>query len=286
MDPNVWSPPTQLDLMSLANPAGNAMQVSPDGLSAAYVGVVAGSTVPVMATRASRSMPFGNPQTLADWDFSKPLVQGLWIDLAGAEMLFVAVAKAPSLGLFLTTHQGGVWTTPVNMGSQVNNDGMDSAGPTTTADGTLAVYSQNDGVFSPVVGRQLYRLHELSRSAPVTPGASFSPQGFIQLDLLTPNEDIMCPVLSPDGKLLFFGGTYPTLTNGQSGQYDHAIKIFVAQRNNLVWSNVIHLDTFDSDVRQTCPVSITADGCELYFRRFSFPAGAADSELWVAKRGP
>ncbi len=206
------------------------------------------------------------------------------MDLSGEEMLVTQLTKGTNSGIFSTIHTAPVWSTPQTLGIQVNDEALDSTSPTISADGSIAVYAKNDGVFSPYLSRPLYRLHELGRTPPVTPGAPFSEQGFIQLDSQTATDDIRSPVLSPDGKFLFFSSTYPYLANGQVSQLDHAATIYVAPRTNLVWGSPVQLSTFNSPTKQTSPVSITADGCEFYFRRYGSAADA--SEIWVAKRGP
>lgn len=260
------------------------MVVSPDGLTAVYVGNVT-PNAPYRATRPSRMLPFSNAQVLPGWGIPQPSINDLWMELGGNEMV-VTRAIANGLGLFITTLGPTGWTVPLDAGGQANMVGYESSSPTVSADGHLAVFMRDDGQSSPLVGRNLYRIHELSRTAPVTPGTTFQTQGFIQLDNLTPKEDIVYPVLSPDGNLLFVGSTYPVYTNGQVGQLDHALKIYVSTRVGVVWSAPIHLTTFDAQNLQTAPLAITQDGCEFYFRRFKYPPSGSTGEIWVAKRGP
>lgn len=283
MDPNTWASVTKVDLTSIANPNANPVQVLPDGLSMAHVGGLAAKPVPLLSTRSDRSQPFGSPQTLPGWGTGLPTVEDLWTHLSGNELI-VTMDSAGKNALFLTSLGAGVYNPPVDMGPQVNVSGFDSSRATVTADGQLAIFTRNDGAFSSPLNRTLYRLYQMSRTPPVTPGSSFSSPVNIVIAQIPSQEDMTCPALAPDGKFLFFGSTYPILTNGTFSDLTHATSVYFATRSPPGWATPVQLEKLSDPSLHTCPVSVTADGCELYLRRFSSVVDA--TEIWVAKRTP
>jgi hypothetical protein len=278
----VWEGLTQIDKAALGNPGAYEPRISGDGLTLTFVG---GSPVqvPYQATRASRAVPFAGATPLAGWPVAAATVQDFWIELGGTEILVTSPNKTTNESdMFVSTLAGGQWSVPTTLGSGINSPTATSSNHSVTEDGTLLVYARNDGPTIPIAGK-VWHLYQATRSAPVAPGTPF---GAATALLLPPpfgdSDELLCPVLSADGTRLLFSSTYPDVVT--AANIDHVLKVYYSTKTPTGWSVPVHVAQLDSATLGTCPRSITADGCELYFDRFQFTS--TTNELWTAHRTP
>lgn len=284
-----WSSFTQIPLSSLQLSEAPNLHVSPDGLTAHFAGKPdAGATrqVPMVTTRASRASSFGAAQPVAGWPDTAPNVVDAWMALDGRELYVNAAASGASNALYVSTAaSGGAWSGLTSLGSSINVDQILTGTFSLTGDGVSLFFVRLDGPVDPAFG-QLWRLYTAHRAAPVTPGKPFTYNGNLQLPPVVDHEILMCPVISPDGSRLFFATSYPYLTTGATGGEDQALVVYGTELSGGTWAEATHLTALDGQHLETCPTSITADGCELYLKRFPFGAAPGTAELWVAHRAP
>lgn len=281
-----WTSFTQIPLSTLQIAEVPNLHVSADGLTAHFAGKTdAGSTrqVPMVTTRPSRALTFGAAQPVAGWPAAAPDVVDAWMALGGSELYVDAAVGSASNALYVSTLGGGAWSMPTSLGSAINLDQIITGTFSLTADGVSLFFVRLDGPTDPAFG-VLWRLYTAHRAAPVTPGKAFSYGGNLQLPPVVDHEALMCPVISPDGSRLFFASSYPFLTAG-TGSSDQALVVFGTELAGGTWAEATHLPALDGQHLETCPTSVTADGCELYLKRFPF-GSSSGAELWVAKRTP
>ena len=278
-----WPTLLPQNLESLKNTTGRSTQISADGFTLDYPGGEE-PRVPHRSTRTSREVAFTTGAPLPGWPNDADLI-GLWHQLGGQEMVLTVAQTSGPFALYLATG-GGPWSSVVNLGSQINESPYASANPTLTEDGAELLFTRADGPIWSFASARLRRLHSARRDPPVTPGAPFDYQGVVEIAPMgSLSEEMLCPVLSPDGQHLFFASTYPDITNSASNAA--SIRVWLTHRVGGGWATAIPVTSLDTPIKHTCPMSVTADGCDLTFKRFSYPANPIfDTALWVARRGP
>lgn len=253
------------------------LDVSPDGLTLTYTSGPDLTRRPYQAVRADRTKPFTGGAVVAPWPNLAGSVGHPWIDLDGTELVV-----STTTGLSVSVHKPAGWLDPVSLGPSVNAPPASAGNDTIAVDGTLMIFERNDGPTNMFAGN-IWRFYSAARPAPVTAGSFFGNAVAVALPPITDQDELICPVLSPDGTRLFFGTSYPYVID--AANLGHVVTVWYATRVGNGWSAPIHLSVFDSPTLETCPASVTADGCELYVNRFSL-TDATVNQIVVAKRTP
>ena len=96
----------------------------------------------------------------------------------------------------------------------------------------------------------------------------------------------MCPTLSRDGVHLFVGVTFPIVLT-PNNQPD-ALNVFYTARAGLgePWARPQEITQLREATWETCPSSVTRDGCTLVFHRFKFQMNPGDYRIYLARRSP
>lgn len=248
--------------------------ISPDGLRLYYIALT--ERVPFLSTRKSRDIPFANGAPLVVWN-SDPKYAAAYpvVTLGEAEML---MANNDDIAFSLYTPQN-----PDKYSKPAAIAGPNTADPeqhvTVSADGTLLIVSRLDGPpMLPFFPTKSPRFHQFTRANP-QPGAPFTGDDLVT-PITAPLQFAICPVLSPDGLHLFFGGTDAAVLDENNA--NDVVSIYYTRRDapDAPWIPAQRIAIANDGV--TCPSSVTADGCELAYHQFHLKAG--DYRMFLARR--
>ena len=266
-----WSPKEPFDFGANAGAAPQHPRVSPDGLTLVYIAVQGAHRRPWRATRASKDAPWESHQPLLDgWpelplDVNYPFLHGgeLYLTTSDPNELYVAVAS------------GDQFPDPTPM-TGVNTQGHD-AWSTLTADGSQMIFERS----------QAAPWHFVE-SVRVGGGPDFAPpvpRAVVPIDDTVHN--LICPTVSPDGLRLFFASDYPE-TFASSPSPQAVTRLYWAERATLDahFGSPVEVPTADSDERQTCPMTVSADGCELVFHHWDLGGAEGTQTNWITRRTP
>jgi hypothetical protein len=283
--PDDWDDIVKVDRSLLAG-GGDAtnFQLAADGLRLYYAAsttVLNQTKVRIfLALRGDRNAKFQGGQLLAAWPFTTmddPPGQP-WVDPSNSEMyLHISAAK-----LYLVRSQlmGVNWSEPVPV-IGFKDPGVSYGDPALAAKGTRLFYFKSDGT-STIAG-QAYQFYESARA---TTNDAFSAVTAkpVSIPPIGKADFMFCPSPSEDGNRLFLGSTYPKILDATN--LPHATSVYYVERTapSAPWSLPTHVTKLDSPDRQTCPLSVTADGCELMFEFWTLATGTTD--VFIARRVP
>jgi hypothetical protein len=286
-----WGPATPWEIQELLDAQLGALpsspRISPDGLVLHYMAGLQGAKRPHRSQRASRGEAFTSGWQVVPWP-------GLPFGIDHPNFLRdeteIVLAGRPGMQdeIFMATFDGNGWTSPMPMAGPVNTEVHESIA-TFTADATRMVFQRNDGPKNPYAG-DTWNFYEATRAADAPLGAPFGAP--VQVILPTFSNDAqfahvnLCPTVSPDGLHLFFGSSYPLVLDADNAK--DALGVFYTRRDapSGPWQvPVEHLD-LRAATWETCPSSVTADGCTLVFHRFKFMEEPGDYRIYFAVRSP
>lgn len=181
--------------------------------------------------------------------------------------------------IYSARFENGMWTTWGVAGTTAAFSPNDiESHPNATENGAILLYQRDDG---PGVGslRTTFRFWQaaldVDNDSFNTPPVEVTPQ---HADLLIP----LCPAMSPDGLHLLFAAKDAA---GDLEQFnDGSVGVWSTHRaaTSAPWDPPVR-----SSVREngsiTCPTSITADGCQATFIRFTLPA--SNYTMYLGRRG-
>ncbi len=248
--------------------------ISPDGLRLYYVALT--ERVPFLSTRKNRDIPFANGAPLVVWNSDPKYAAGYpVVTLGEAEML---MSNNDDIAFSLYTPQNpDKYSKPAPIAGPNTADREQQVA--VTADGTLLIVSRLDGPpMLPFFPSKSPRFHQFTRANP-QPGAPFTGDTLVT-PITAPLQFAICPVLSPDGLHLFFGGTDAAVLDESNA--NDVVSIYYTRRDapDAAWVPAEKIAIANNGV--TCPSSVTADGCELAYHQFHLMAG--DYRMFLARR--
>lgn len=242
--------------------------LSADGLTL-YYSAHSESAIPRIyeASRASRDLRFEGGTLLAEWLGQNPLGHPWRV----GEELFMA--EDNNLGVFhvvVSTFDGSSWNLPAPPSAQLN-EGRSNGDPTLTEDGHRIVFSRQLADNEPV------RLVEGARSD-ASPGTPFSTFSDVAIPGVAADNFVICPALSPNGRILFFSTVDVTSAEFAS--------VWVTERNSVdhAWEAPVRISVFDVPSQHVCVHVLSSDGCEVWLEHFE--PQVVVSNYVIAKRRP
>jgi hypothetical protein len=285
--PGVWDSVEELPDAQLGD-APSSPRITPGGLGLVYMAGTPSGKRPHRSNRASLDEPFVVGKLLAAWPglnfgLDHPSL------LRGDAELILAGRPGFDDQLFVATWNGSLWSAPVPMTPPIATLLHESIA-TFTEDGGRMIFQREDGPPNPDLNSASWRFHEASRAPDGPPGAPFDAPSAVVLPGISDDPNYnhinVCPTLSPDGLHLFFGSTFPIVLT-PNNQPD-ALNVFYTARAGLgqPWAPPQEITQLREATWETCPSSVTRDGCTLVFHRFKFQMNPGDYRIYLARRSP
>lgn len=270
--------------------------VSPDGLTLYYMAAPSEGDRRWIhrSSRASTDEPFAVGEPLVKWpsflhEFGHPNVT-----LGETEIILAVTVGAQPNDLWYSVHDGDVFPPPAAFVGLPNTIAYNEDIASISEDGARMIVQRNDGPANDLLSLT-WSFVELERPPNPAPGTPFGEAKKVELPPITevPGHVTLCPTLSPDGLHLFFGSTYPI--NPSPRESAEILRVFSTERADLnsPWDAPVEITSVaDDDPNfdfETCPTSVTRDGCQLFIHRFQFGDAekAEDSyRIVVATRAP
>ena len=297
--PTDWDEIVQiLDLQLGVDP--RSARLSPDGLTLFYIADPIGR--PYVAERPSRDQPFVAGQPLnplsglaADLGVDYPAFRP---DPRGLRELILSVGFPGDLYVAADP----AWDAPTPLANLNLWPPFQDSHPSLSEDGARLIFSRNDGPVNPDLGDgtvTVFNFYEATRP-PGSPAATpFADPTLLAISYADPPKVenyahyAPCTALAPDGRRFFFGSTFPDVLADPATLVD-ALDIFFAERPALgePFAPAVELALFHEHAWQTCPNSVSRDGCELIFHRFvlggdmAVEPGEDKYKLYLARRAP
>lgn len=264
----------------------SAGRISPDGLLLYYM---AGDPKrPYRAKRAPNGMTFDSGVELIAWP---GVTIGMdYPNFLADETELILSGRDGDDKIVVATLSDQIWSDPAPMASPGINTPVDDSLPTVTADGTRMIFQRNDGPVHPYLKSPTWRLYEARRPAASAPGTGFGALTLVTLPGLSDDPNYphinLCASFAPDGLRLFFASTYPKILDPTNER--DALSIYYTERPGLdqPWTSPVPVPTHSLASWETCPSSVTADGCTLIFHRFTIGIDPGDYRTFVATRSP
>lgn len=266
----------------------SAPRITPDGLVLYYMAEVAGKKRPHRSERMSLDEAFTTGWLLAPWmqvDF------GIDHPNLLRDETEIVLAGRPGLDdeLLVAVLSDNGWAAPVPMmAPTINTPGSETIA-TFNADATRMIFQRDGGAFNSYLMTNVWHFFEASRAADAPPGAPFAAPQEVTLPGISDDPDyahiFVCPTLSPDGLHLFFGSSFPVALDANNE--NSALGVFSTRRGALdqPWGASVEHQPLRADGWETCPSSVSADGCTLVFHRFTRNQDPGDYRIFLARRG-
>ncbi len=178
----------------------------------------------------------------------------------------------------------GAWGAATIAGGFMLFGNDDESHPEVTEDGTYLLFQRNDG---PPVGAlaKTWRFYQASRVDTMAPFPDVAPVEVTPtaMDMFHP----VCPVLSPDGLHLLFSAGDAVAMMSQLELNDGRVGVWEARRNSVtdnVWTDVSRSTVLRLPGVATCATSVTADGCQIAFERFTVGGAPPQYSMGLARR--
>ncbi len=269
--------------------------VSPDGLSLYYLAAQSeGEERPIhKSTRASLDEDFKVGEPMVLWPGFPHAFDHANVTLDETEIILAVMVGAQPRDVGVTALDEGVFAPPLPFVGAPNTLGHNEDIATVSEDGSRMIVQRDDGPGNGLVPTT-WTFVELERPAYPAPGTPFGAEKGVTISPITdvPGHVILCPAISPDGLHLFFGSTHPLVLGPDSSE---VLRVFSTERATLdgPWESPVEITSLaDDDPNydfETCPTSVTRDGCQLFVHRFQFGdvVKAEDSyRIVVATRTP
>lgn len=260
-----WSAPSNLESMAGSSPNLNTPAVdgcasqSRDGLTLYFNSNRAGTQDIYTATRSSKDEGFGNPVALpapvnsASKDDACPTIR------PGGQLYFSSNRDDPAYDLYVSREGPNGWSTPVNLGPNINQPGL--------LDESAAFYEDDDG------NEVMLFCRRAGPDGNIFQSINGGPTSLVGGGVNSSASDCR-PSVTHDGKTIFFDST----RSGGLGGPD----LYFATRSSTSqpWGTAQHLQSLSSSTFDARPF-ISWDGTLLTFS--SARAGGAP-DMWFATR--
>jgi len=273
-----------IDTTELTGASPAHVSVSSDGLRATYDAGPADGRRAYVATRSDRAASFSGGTLMALWkttigDVRHPVLSAaeteLYVEHQG-DVLRSVLVPGGSGGAGSGGMGGGAssaWSTPTRV--LPLSDVASEQFPSLTEDGLRIVFQRKFAVGAP-------HLVEGTRQAV---GDAFVEQPVVVPNLADSDAE-RCPVLAPDGLVLFFASTFgetPTIMNANTKW-----KVLATRRASLggAWGDAVEIAVLDHQSLAVCPSAVTADGCELSFFHYDLGSTSTVAELIASRNLP
>ncbi len=292
--PDAWSMNALQDAKLGWDPT--APHVSPDGLTLYYMAAASEGEKRWIhrSSRASTADAFAVGEPLVLWPsflhgFGHPNVT-----LGETEIILAVSIGAQATDLWYSVHDGETFPAPAVLVGPPNTIAYNEDIASISEDGARMIVQRNDGPANDLLSLT-WSFVELERPPNPAPGTPFGGAKEVQLSPITdvPGHVTLCPTLSPDGLHLFFGSTYPLKPSPRESS--EILRVFSSERAGLdsPWETPVELTSVADDDPdydfETCPTSVSRDGCQLFIHRFQFgDVEKADDgyRIVVATRSP
>lgn len=287
LDPTSWEAKMIEDARLGVDPSD--LRLRADGLEVLYL---AGEPKqPHVAARASLDEAFVSGAPLAGWSVANGLGAAT-LSAAGDEVIFAYDVLEDELAsdVGAAIYEGAQWS-PLKLIETINSELIERS-PTLTEDGARLIFSRDSGPTNPYLGTPTMRFFEVTRPGDAPPGEGFTAPEVVHLPGITDDayaHVILCPMLSPDGLRLFYASTAPTVVDADNASDSLAVQVTSRADVSAPWGPSTRLDAINEPGWQTCPMSITRDGCQMIVQRFKFPADPNEPDPVrpvLLRRGP
>jgi hypothetical protein len=241
-------------------------RLSPDGYTLYYI---AGEPQkPHVSTRANLADPFAEGAPIPGWSTAPGFtLDHITVDAGETEMIYTG-----TLDLLVSIKSGEQWL-PHSKLAGVNTPASDRSS-SLSEDGSRIIFERLGDDINPVLG-PVWRFFEAKRPSDAPPGAGFVGVMPVVLPGVTDNPDyahpVLCAALSPDGLRLLYGSSYPDKLDAD--ELDDAQYVLMSERQDLdsAWGPPSRLESLQTPTWQSCPESISRDGCQMTFLQFKYP---------------
>lgn len=258
------------------DPSGGSPMLSPDAKVLHWRALLNNEWHVIRAARDDVTLPF--PPGTSTWP-ANDFAADYPAFVAGTQELFFA-----GLGdIYVMPRDGDVWGVPTVAGGVQAFGGAQETHPNPTADGATLLFQRDDG---PGFGQFNvgYNFYQVSRDPEVHP--TFPDVAPLKVTPTDPGFGIAaCPALAPDGLRLFFGG-FDSLGGGLGDPNDGRAGVWFGERDSVgagSWIGLTRSDQLREQGFVTCPVAVSADGCQLTLALFTIGPGTYETRL--ARRG-
>ena len=265
-----------------------SVRLSPDGYTLYYI---AGEPQkPHVSTRATLTDIFADGAPIPGWSAAPGFIlDHITVDADESEMIYTG-PQAGDFNLLVTTKSDDQWLPHSALGG-VNTMAVDRSS-SLNEDGSRILFERVGADINPVLGN-VWRFFEAKRPSNAAPGTGFVEATPVVLPGVTDNADyahpVLCGVLSPDGLRLLYGSSYPDELD--ANDLDDAQYVLTSKRQSLdsAWGPPTRLESLQTPSWQSCPESITRDGCQMTFFQFKYPFDPNEPDplrAFIARRSP
>lgn len=283
LDPDVWEIEPIDDASLGLNP--RSTRLSGDGLRLYYL--AESPARPYRSERASVDDPFLVGAMFPLWDAAGGA--GELTVLADETEMILTRDDANGTAIQVSVKEANTWSTPTILANL--NTQKSERWSTLTGDGSRVMFTRQIGDFNPYLGTEMLRFLEAERMADATPGTDFSAPVVVDLPGITDDDyahPLFCPSLSPDGLTLHFGSSYPLILTAENATGSLQIHRVTRETTGSPWSESTVITSFKKEGWESCPWSISADGCQMTFQHSKNPPmGEPDPvRMMLARRSP
>ena len=256
-DPTQWDVET-LDVSAVHGDSPRAMAISGDGLSLVYQATEGALPGVFIAERSGLGEEFSGGVLVADWAADATLFTE--VRFAGPGFLALKDDDVVSTSRL----SGGLWWAPEAVAFDEPPTVL-TGGPRFFDDLRGMMIDIADGPNGTLIA---YETRRVNTDQPFG--------GFTRINMPRWSSDtpLLCPVPSPDGEHVFFGGAFPATWSSPADELNSALDVWYAPRNaSGAWDEPIEIDVVSNEAVETCPGSITDDGCTMILLHFELGAG-------------
>lgn len=257
------------------DPPGSSPMLSPDAETLHWRAFLGGQWHVVRSTRDDPAVAF--PAGASVWPSSSYEADHPAFVAATQELFFGGNGD-----IYVLPRDGDGWGAPTVAGGALAFGNRVESHPNPTADGATLLFQRDDG---PAWGQfQLgFKFWQVARDPQVHP--SFPDVAPVEVTPADPGFGVLaCPALAPDGLRLFFGA-FDSEGGGFGDPNDGRAGVWFAERDSLdaSWQGVTRSAQLRVPGFVTCPVAVSADGCQLTLALFTIGPGTPESR--IARRG-
>jgi hypothetical protein len=265
------------DVVSLElDPPGSSPMLSPDAKTLHWRAFLGDEWHVVRSTRDDPEVAF--PAGMSIWPSSSYQADHPAFVAGTQELFFGGVGG----DIYVLPREGDMWGTPTAAGGAQAFGIRVETHPNPAADGAILLFQRDDG---PPFGQFQFgfNFYQLARDPQVH--ETFPDLSPVKVTPSDPGFGILaCPALSPDGLRLFFGA-FDSEGGGQGDPNDGRAGVWFAERDSVAapWHTVTRSASLRVAGFVTCPVAVSADGCQLTLDLFTI--GPGPTETRIARRG-
>lgn len=257
-------------------PFGSSPMLSPDAKTLHWRAFLGDEWHVIRSTRDDPLAAF--PPGMSSWPSSSYQADRPAF-VEGTQELFF---DSPGGDIYVLPRDGDLWGAPTVAGGAKAFGSDHESHPNPTADGATLLFQRDDG---PPFGQfQLgFNFYQIARDPRIH--ATFPDVTPMKVTPSDPGFGVLaCPALAPDGLRLFFGA-FDSEGGGQGDPNDGRAGVWFAERDSLDagWHTVTRSTSLRVGGFVTCPVAVSADGCQLTLQLFT--VGPGSTEMRLARRG-